>query len=496
MKFLKFFLFLFFSISILLVNGQSEFRKLYEKREYEKCIEKCKKHLSKSPSDIPVLFIQSLCYFEMAQTPDKYKEFEENPLQESLKALGKVKSKDNEFLSSRGDTLTLIKDFAEEYAKELTEISKTKAIRIYRHLYKAFEGDFNTLQLVEIYFKTEEYEKGIIEIDKLFSYHNADINSENGDTYNAMQKAPMYLVSYGMFKNAYQLSEKYAEKYAVNQPIYNGLKQSMLYLLDTLYSSPDKMLFFEYSRDLKKLYQFDNDIQRKIYNLYIQLLNESEEKFSAIENPQSWRDTIALREFYKYSDMCISVMQNNDFYELEQKRTTKHKLEVPYADYQKFANAATEIINYYRTNGTNCNLGYAPEVDSVKWHDELARVAKAHARDMYAYNYADHLDRKQRDAKARIDESGLKGYKLNTFSGVQFMGALKVGEAISTGLSWHQVKSEEDIRDILIKLFKKFETSKNGYCEVMMDIEYTHFGIGLFGDRWVLLMAQIKIVQD
>jgi hypothetical protein len=61
--------------------------KLYDKREFVKCVEKSDKIISKNEYALEAYYLKALSYFEMAQLPQRYTDFTKDPLMECLRTL-------------------------------------------------------------------------------------------------------------------------------------------------------------------------------------------------------------------------------------------------------------------------------------------------------------------------------------------------------------------------------------------------------------------------
>jgi len=105
-------------------------------------------------------------------------------------------------------------------------------------------------------------------------------------------------------------------------------------------------------------------------------------------------------------------------------------------------------------------------------------------------------DKTGKEPKDRVDETDLKAYKLNTFAGVLFSGAIKVDECESAGYSMINVQNALDLKELVQSVIQKWRASKDGDCEKLMNYEYNNFAMATFGDRWVLTLAKVVTIQD
>jgi len=135
------------------------------------------------------------------------------------------------------------------------------------------------------------------------------------------------------------------------------------------------------------------------------------------------------------------------------------------------------------------------EVDPMTWNETLAQLAQEHAKEMFAFNYTDNIDKTGLGPKERVDKSDLKSTKMVTLDGAIFVGAMKVEECESSGFSMKDVQTALDLKEQVRKVITKWQTSTNGDCEKLMNYENNAFALAVFGDKWCLMMAKVITVK-
>lgn len=481
------------TLSSSLLAQNKQLSELYNKREYEKLLKKCDALIAKDIQDIHAHYFRSLAMFEMSQSPEKYVFITDNPLEQCLISLSKARKFDNQgFMDSHKDTVKMIKQYAETVARETIPTNKAKAIRIYRHIYKINSDELNTLTIVEIYLKADDISSAYFEIDNLYAYHNPTAKITN----QALLDAPMFMMRKWMFKDLFVFADKYQNKFPLGSEIgnsfYNGIKAS----LDTMYDYKDKMMFFDYCKKAIKLYPNNIDLQADLKKKYLLLMKKTLQEYEKISTTKTWRDSILLRDFFKYSDMAMRLTKDSQFVDYERKVINKYLITLPYSKIKMFQDIARDVVNAERTKPCKCRDQQFGATDTMLWSPTLEIVAREHAREMFAYNYTEHTNKAGQSPKDRVDETDLKAYKLMTFNGVLFSGAVKVEECISAGFSMSAVETALDLKEQMRGVVTKWKNSRDGDCEKIMNYENNMFGLSMFGDRWVLLLAKVVTIED
>lgn len=497
--------FLFFIIININVSQAQKRDPIYDlllNRDYIKCIEKCEKAIEKNPDNLYAYFYKSICLFEMDKTPAKYEEYEKIPIYKSLMTLSELRKRPGgqDFIKAHMDTLSEIKIYAEELAEEYKTTIKSKSVKLYRFLMNAFRGgEFNKLMQIEVYFMAGEISTGYLEIDKIFNLLPANAGQANieKEDYDAMMGGPTMLIKYYMFSNTCDLIDKYLPKFENNPEVNQSFLNAVNYAIDTLYKEKEKKMFLDYSLKFLRLFPKNEDLKLKLKLLMMEIVNNSEAEFSS-KTERTWKDTVLLQEAFKYSFIGYNMLGFDDFKKRELELMKKYKLQITGEKLLLFKKNAIDVFRRIRAKACECTSGNMIAVDSLIWNDELAAVALEHAKDMFRFNYSDHNDRSNRSPQDRVNQqTSLEAFKINTLSGVMFTGAMKVAENIANGINMSGVKSEADLRAVIKRVFDKWlNSSEAGVCETVMSYEHTHFGLAVFGDRWVLLVAEIVQITD
>jgi len=495
-KIIAFLLFLSVSASVF---SQDKLYDLYKSREFEKCLKKCDAAIKKDPSSLEANWVRAICLWEMAQLPSKYKEIEPKPLEECLRSLGKIKQNDDEgFFESHADTLGYIKEFAEEMAREYSGTIKSKAVRIYKLMHKAYETDFNTVQVANIYLLAEDFDKCVEEIVKIYAYapDTVDYNTTTASKIEALETGILFLVKQHMFNNAFQIIDEYRRKFADNKLVMKSFKNAMDTLLAITYATTDKSLYFEYAGKILYLFPKDFHFSSRIEKEIVALMNNASDTFNAIETPQSWRDTIPLREAFKYADIGNSLLKTSVFADKEKEISEKYYLHIPLSKRAEFKEICLRVANSFRAEATECRQELYQPADPLMWDNQLEYVSYLHAKDMFAYHYTDHVNRKGQGVRERVDLTDLKPIITNTFNGVIYKGATEVAENYIYGYPLHHAMSDEELEQLLIQIFSKWIERTEGQCENVMNGNYNYFGMSVFGDRWVAVFAKVVDIRD
>ncbi len=488
-------------INSLFVSGQEEkLANLYNGREYEKCLKKALDIGEKDPNASFAHYYAAISYFEMEQLPNRYVEITTQPLEDCLKALGRLAKSDTdkEYASEHADTIKIIQDYAEEQAKSLIDSYRTRSIRIYKLLAKAFADSYSPLRIVEIYFQTDDFDNGFKAIERMFATNKADVSAASiGElNYEALVKSPLLLVKYSMFNNAFYIIEQNWTKYSDNAGVKQAFLNTAYSALEKLAPAKDKNLFFSYTDRSLKIFGDNADFKKYLFSLYMNMLNESEKKFAAVTQPATWRDSVPLIDFYQYAAICYSIFPTAEIKDREREVTAKYRMEPEYMPGKPFYAAANGALHQMRANPCKCGGALYPGQDSLKFSLDLTLMALEHAQDMYAFNYTDTLDRKGRSTIDRVKDTGLKPFKYNTFSGVVFYGAVRADECVALSSPVGSAKTEDEYRALLDDVFARWQKSKQGDCEKILTPEFTHYGIAGFGNRYVLVLAKVLDIAD
>jgi hypothetical protein len=485
------------SINCLFAFSQNKvFVDLYENREYEKLVKKTDAQLTKDPSDLYAYYYKSLGLYEMAILPEKYipasNTAADNPLEQYLQTLSKLRKNDDNgsFMKEHKDTIKLMKQYAESIAKETVAKNKLKAIHLYKLIYKISTDDFNSLITAEIYLKADDINSAYLEIDHVYGF-----DKSNG-TDKALTEAPMFMMKNWMFKDLFEIAQKYAHKYPqesdIGQAFYKGIKES----IDTMYDYKDKEMFFEYCEKAVKLYPSTEDLRSYLIKKFMSLMKKSVIEYDKIATTKTWRDTLLLRNVFKYTALANRVIPDSQFVRYESKIEDKYLITIPYDRIAMLRDICRDVVNKARTIACKCRDKDFSETDTLAWSQTLEVVAREHAKDMFAFNYTDTKDKSGKEPKDRVDQTDLKAYKLNTFAGIMFSGAIKVDECESSGYSMINVQNALDLKELVQSVVNKWLASKDGDCEKLKDYEFNTFGMATFGDRWVLTLAKVITIQD
>jgi len=485
-------LFLFTLFVCFAFSQNKTFVDLYEKREYEKLIKKTDVQITKDPSNLYAYYYKALALYEVALLPEQFAQVSDNPLEQYLQALAKLRKNDEEgtFMKEHKDTIKLLRKYAEDVAKETVKTNKTKAIRIYKNIYKISTDDINSLITAEIYLKADDVNAAFMEIENVYAY-----DKSNGVD-KALTEAPMFMMKHWMFKDLFAIAEKYAHKYpqdsAIGKAFYKGIKES----IDTMYDYKDKDMFYEYCQKAVKLYPASEDLRNYLIKKFMSLMKKSVIEYDKVTVTKTWRDTLLLRNVFKYTALANRVIPDSQFVRYESKIEDKYLITIPYSRIKMFRDICREVVNNARRTACKCRDQNFSETDTLAWSETLEVVAREHAKDMFAFNYTDTKDKAGKEPKDRVDLTDLKAYKLNTFAGVLFSGAIKVDECESAGFSMINVQTALDLKELAKSVIDKWRASKDGDCEKLMNYEYNTFAMATYGDRWVLTLAKVVTIQD
>jgi len=490
---MKYLLSLLFTINCFFAFSQNkQLTELYEKREYDKLLKKTDALITKDPSNLDAYYYKALGLYEMALMPEQYVQVSDNPLEQYLQSLARLRKNDEDgsYMKEHKDTIKLLRKYAEDIAKETVKTNKTKAIRIYKLIYKISTDDLNSLVIAEIYLKADDINSAFTEIDNVYAY-----DKSNGKD-KALIDAPIFMMKHWMFKDLFAIAEKYARKYpadsAIGKAFYNGIKES----IDTMYDYKDKEMFYEYCQKAIKLYPANEDLRNYLIKKFMSLMKKSVIEYDKITTTKTWRDTLLLRNVFKYTALANRIIPDSQFVRYEKKIEDKYLITIPYSRIGMFRDICRDVMKTARQTACKCRDQNYSETDTMVWSETLEIVAREHAKDMFAFNYTDTKDKSGKEPKDRVDETDLKAYKLNTFAGIIFSGAIKVDECESTGFSMINVQTALDLKELVQSVVQKWRASKDGDCEKLMNYEFNTFAMATYGDRWVLTVAKVVSIKD
>lgn len=114
-----------------------------------------------------------------------------------------------------------------------------------------------------------------------------------------------------------------------------------------------------------------------------------------------------------------------------------------------------EAVNAARATARKCQGRDFPSAPALTWNGLLGQAARAHAQDMAARDYFDHVSPEGVDLKARVEKAGYAGWRT-------------LGENIAAGFSDSQIP----------EVMAGWLGSKTGHCEALMNPEFTEVGFG------------------
>jgi uncharacterized protein YkwD len=472
---------------------------MYSGGEYEKCLKRTESILAKQPRDVYALYYTALCYWEMDQLPGRYRHIGPHLIEEGLKALGKLARADAEgiFFAAHADTLALIREYSEEIANTLASSNKTRSVRMYGQLIRAFGSHYSPLKIAEIYFMADDFDNGFRTIERLYASAKEDISPQSDPQMaDALSKGLPLLLRFSMFNNAYYIIELYKPKFENNEFVSSSFFGAAVAALERLAPASDKNLFFSYTDRSLRIYGQDKKFREYLYNLYMKILGESEQKFAAIEKPESWRDSVPLRDFFQYSAICYSIFPLSQIKENEERVTAKYNLEPEQGEKSELQLAFKTALAEIRDNQAVCATGLMPGQNPLTYSIDLSQAALWMAKDMFAFNYTDTTDRQGRSTLGRVHETGLKPYRFASFHGVSFFGATEASECVAYHWPIGAHLSGAELENLLQNLLGRWTKGRNGDCERIMAPQYTHYGFGVFGDRYSLVLAKIIDQSD
>lgn len=114
-----------------------------------------------------------------------------------------------------------------------------------------------------------------------------------------------------------------------------------------------------------------------------------------------------------------------------------------------------QAVNAARATARQCQGKDFAAAPALAWNGLLGKAARAHAQDMAAHNYFDHVSPDGKTLKNRAEAAGYTGWK-------------RLGENIAAGYS------DTEIAEAMAGWL----ASKTGHCEALMDPAYKEVGFG------------------
>ena len=492
---------LLFVTTIILVGYSQSTKKLYKyynNRDFVKCVQKCDDVILKDPNFFEAYYIKATAYFEMSQLPQKYTDFTKDPLMDCLKTLSVLRTKDPDgsMFDEHADTLQMMYKYFEAKAQELRTTNKDKAILMYQRMTRAYNLQSNALELALIYAKVGDYEKCMQQVARLYEKSKPEISTSNED-YDALTKGAILLAQNWMFKDLFWIVETYKEKYSSNFAISEGFRKAMYISIDTASADQeDKTYFYDFSKKGVELYPDDEEMLSHIEYQWVELIDNTVQKYRDTKGNRTWRDSVLLRDTYKYINMAKEILPGSQVFKDKEKKlnaefhTAPFSFEEPY-----FKKITLEIINRWRIEGCVCDTGRLvtmPSVPELQWNTILENLAKEHAKEMFCYNYTDDINLAGQTPWDRINKTDLKGITYENEVGLNYIKALKIGEILGYGYSFDGVYSEEDMQKVVEAVVLKWmDTRLSQNCPKLMTPDFTHIGVGMYGDKWVVLCASV-----
>lgn len=484
-------------ISIASAQSAKKLYKLYNSREFVKCLVKCDAAIEKYPNFYEPYYIKAITYFEMAQLPEKYKDVTKDPLMDCIKTLSILRAKDPDgtIFEEHSDTLQMIYNYADAVAKSLREKNKDKAILMYQRLMRAYNLHSNALELATIYAKVGDYERCMSQVSRLYEKYKPEISSSHED-YDALTKGAVLLAENWMFRDLFWIIETYRDKYQTNYAISQGFKKALKISIDTARHDEDKTFFQDFSKRGIELYPDDTDIQNHIEKRWVELIDNTVQKYRETAGARTWRDSVLLRDTYKYMEMAKQIMPNSVVFDEKQRKLNAEFHIVPFSFEQEyFRRTALQVVNRWRSEGCLCDTGRLVTVlpvPELEWNPILENLAQNHAKEMFCYNFTDNINQAGETPWDRIKKTDLKGITYENERGLNYIQALKIVEVLGYGFSFEGVYSEEEMQKVIEAVVTKWiETRLSQNCMKLMTPDLTHVGIAMYGDKWVLFGATI-----
>lgn len=491
-KLLSFFILVLFCFSCY-SQKMSKLYGLYNKQEYVKCVQQCDATLKKKPEMLEAYYVKAISYFEMAQSSSDYKEFSKNPLLDCLSSLSILSSKDEEreILDEHNDTLLIIKEYAEARAKKIKTANTSEAQAINQRLSSIFRTKrADGLEYARLDAEAGRYDKCYSKIDRLYAKSPADISSSN-DNYTALRDGAVLLAENWMFSDLFTVIRNYKVKYASNYGISEGFKKALFISIDTARTDEDKTLFYNFSKTGLELYPEDKAVVSHIENRWIELINSQSNAYRATaSHERTWKDSVLLRNAYRYLSLAKEVFPNNKKFEDIESRLNSEFHTIPLSyERESFKKYALDAVNSWRTKGCDCDTSqvvYVAPVPTIEWDTTLERLANEHAREMFFENHSEDVNLAGETPWDRINKTRYKGTTYENENGVNFVQAMKMAFCVGYGVSFNGVDDDEGLKAVIDTVVNRWIMTKNSQnCMKVMTPDVTHMAIGMYGDRWV-----------
>lgn len=476
--------------------------KLYDKREFVKCVEKSDKIISKDEYALEAYYLKALSYFEMAQLPQRYTDFTKDPLMECLRTLNilRIKDTDEEIFEEHKDQLQLIYEYTEYYVNQIKETNQDKSILYLQRLSRAFGKNTGALDLAKIYAHVGNYEQCMRQISRLYEKSPEEISSSH-ENYTALTKGALLLAENWMFRDLFWLVHNYKPKYGNVYAINNGFKDAILLSIDTAKGDKNKDYFFNFSKEGLELYGDDREFTSQVEKIWLSLINNSIQEFrKSSDTVRTWRDSIHLRNTFQYTSMAREIMPTSQKLN-EKEKQLRNEFNIYPSSYEQslIRKYALEAVNKWRDEGCECDTGrvvYMKPVFTVEWDTILHRLAQEHAVSMFEYNYTKHINPKTNENPwDRVNSTFLKGETFETDEGTYFLKASKIGEVLGHGYALGSLSAPSELDSLVydvVETWIKTRFSQN--CAKIMTPKFTHMGMGVCGDKWVLFFAEINSI--
>ncbi|MCQ2606913.1 MAG: CAP domain-containing protein [Bacteroidales bacterium] len=493
MKKVSVLLLLCFLCGISYSQKMSKLYKLYNSQEYVKCVEQCNAALQKKPEMLEAYYVKAIAYFEMAHSSSTYKDFVKNPLLECLTSLSILSSKDEdrEVLEEHGDTLQLIKEYAEARAKKIKTSNTSEAQAINQKLSSIFHTQkADGLEYARLDAEAGRYDKCYSKIDKLYAKSPAEISSSH-ENYSALTQGAILLAENWMFSDLFSVIRNYKQKYSGNYAISEGFKKALYISIDTARTDENKGLFYDFSLKGLELYPEDKGVASYIENRWIELINSQAVAYRSTANHErTWKDSVLLRNAYRYLSMAKEVFPNNRKLEDMETRLNSEFHTIPLSfEKENFKRYALEAVNAWRTKGCDCDTSqvvYVAPVPTIEWDTTLERLANEHAREMFFENHSEDVNIHGETPWDRINKTRYKGTTYENENGSNFVQAMKMAFCVGYGISFSGISSDEEMKHVVDSMVTHWIMEKNSQnCMKVMTPDVTHMAIGMYGDRWV-----------
>ncbi|NLK82057.1 MAG: hypothetical protein GX277_07715 [Bacteroidales bacterium] len=498
-------LFLFIITCCLSLHGFSQSKAikklytLYDSREFVKCVEHADKIIKKNEHELEAYYVKAIAYFEMAQLPQRYKDFTNDPLLECLRALTVIRTKDSqsEIFEENEEKLALIYNYSEYVAEQLKSTNQEKAIVLYQRLMRAYRVQTGALDLAIIYAKVGNYEQCMRQVSRLYDKSPENITSSH-ENYQALTEGALLLANYWMFRDLFWLVTNYKSKYETNYAISAGFKKAVLLSIDTAKNEEEKNYFYDFSKQGLGIYKDDAEFVKHVETQWLDVIDKEIDLFKNTDsNSRTWKDTIYLRNAAKYIRMSRELFpESANIAQAQKKFEISFHLKPLKHEQAAFQEYALRAINTWRNSGCQCDTGRVIRlrpVYQVDWDTTLTRLAQSHAESMFANNFTNNIDAVTGENPwDRVNSTHLRGQTVETLSGTYYIKALQIGEVLGHGFALGSTYELADIDTLVQEVVESWITTRfSQNCPKIMTAEFSHMGLAVYGDKWVLLFAQI-----